>query len=83
MNMSHVFAVGKPHILPAALIGATIALLICLCSRREAVLRLTPAGRAILRKLALTHRTELERSGPELAKALNSVLPRSRRTTAS
>ena len=28
MNMSHVFAVGKPRILPAALTGATIALLI-------------------------------------------------------
>jgi DNA-binding MarR family transcriptional regulator len=42
--------------------------------RREVWVRLTPAGRAILRKLALTHRTELERSGPELAGALNSIL---------
>jgi DNA-binding MarR family transcriptional regulator len=42
--------------------------------KREVWIRLTPAGRAILRKLALAHRTELERSGPELAKALKSVL---------
>ena len=42
--------------------------------KREVWVRLTPAGRAILRKLALAHRTELERSGPELAQALNSVL---------
>ena len=42
--------------------------------KREVWIRLTPAGRAILRKLALAHRTELERSGPELARALKSVL---------
>lgn len=42
--------------------------------RREVWVRLTPAGRAILRKLALTHRDELERTGPELARALESVL---------
>jgi len=47
--------------------------------RREVWLRLTPAGRAALRKLALAHRTELERSGPELARALDSVLRHSRR----
>lgn len=51
--------------------------------KREVWVRLTPAGRAILRKLALAHRTELERSGPELAHALNSVLRQSRRTAAS
>lgn len=42
--------------------------------KREVWVRLTPAGRAILRRLALAHRAELERSGPELARALNSVL---------
>jgi len=31
----------------------------------------------------LAHRTELERSGPELAQALNSVLRHSRRVAAS
>jgi DNA-binding MarR family transcriptional regulator len=51
--------------------------------KREVWVRLTPAGRAILRKLALAHRMELERSGPELASALNSVLHRGRRTLAS
>jgi DNA-binding MarR family transcriptional regulator len=50
--------------------------------KREVWVRLTPAGRAILRKLALAHRTELERSGPELAQALNSVLRHSRRVAA-
>lgn len=51
--------------------------------KREVWVRLTPAGRAILRRLALAHRTELERSGPELARMLNSVLRHSRKTVAS
>lgn len=42
--------------------------------KREVWIRLTPAGRAILRKLALAHRTELERTGPELASTLHSIL---------
>jgi DNA-binding MarR family transcriptional regulator len=42
--------------------------------RREVWVRLTVSGRTALRKLALAHREELERSGPELAKALNAVL---------
>ncbi len=46
--------------------------------KREVLIQLTPAGRTILRKLALAHRTELERSGPELARALNSTLRHSR-----
>jgi DNA-binding MarR family transcriptional regulator len=50
--------------------------------KREVLVRLTPAGRAILRRLALAHRTELERSGPELARALNSVLRHSRKGSA-
>ena len=50
--------------------------------RREVWIRLTPAGRAILRKLAIEHRTELERAGPELARALHSVLRHSGRTAA-
>jgi DNA-binding MarR family transcriptional regulator len=49
---------------------------------REVWVSLTPAGRTMLRKLALEHRTELERSGPELARALNSVLQHSRSTAA-
>jgi DNA-binding MarR family transcriptional regulator len=42
--------------------------------RREVWIRLTPAGRATLRKLAVAHRTELERTGPELAATLRSIL---------
>lgn len=42
--------------------------------KREVWIVLTPAGRALLRKLALAHRMELERSGPELLKALNATL---------
>jgi len=50
--------------------------------RREVWIRLTPAGRGILHRLALAHRAELERSGPELARALQSVLRHGRRTVA-
>jgi DNA-binding MarR family transcriptional regulator len=50
--------------------------------KREVWLRLTPAGRAILRRLAIAHRTELERSGPELARALSSVLRHGRKFNA-
>ena len=42
--------------------------------KREVWIRLTPAGRAILSKLAMAHRTELERNGPELATALKTIL---------
>lgn len=51
--------------------------------RREVWIRLTAAGRATLRKLAVAHREELERSGPELARALNSVLRHSRKSVPS
>lgn len=51
--------------------------------RREVWVLLTPAGSETLRKLALTHRAELERSGPDLAQALNSVLRRCARSMAS
>lgn len=47
--------------------------------RREVWVRLTAAGRATLRRLAVAHRDELERSGPALARALNSVLRHSRK----
>ncbi|MGD1068563.1 MAG: MarR family transcriptional regulator [Bryobacteraceae bacterium] len=50
--------------------------------RREVWVRLTPSGRAALRKLALAHRTELERTGPELAKALSAVLRQSKKVGA-
>lgn len=47
--------------------------------KREVLIRLTAAGRAVLHKLALAHRAELEVSGPELARALQSVLRHSRK----
>ncbi|MBV8819388.1 MAG: MarR family transcriptional regulator [Acidobacteriaceae bacterium] len=47
--------------------------------RREVWVRLTPSGRALLRRLALAHRDELESSGPELARSLNAVLRHSRK----
>jgi DNA-binding MarR family transcriptional regulator len=50
--------------------------------KREVWIRLTALGRSILRQLALAHRTELERSGPELARALHSVLRHSRKAVA-
>jgi DNA-binding MarR family transcriptional regulator len=50
--------------------------------KREVWIRLTPAGRGILRRLALAHRTDLESSGPELARALQSVLRHNRKTVA-
>jgi DNA-binding MarR family transcriptional regulator len=46
---------------------------------REVWVRLTPSGRAALRKLALEHRNELESSGPELARALGAVLRHKKR----
>jgi DNA-binding MarR family transcriptional regulator len=49
--------------------------------KREVWVRLTPAGRNVLRKLVMAHRTELQQSGPELAKALNAVLRHSRSTS--
>jgi DNA-binding MarR family transcriptional regulator len=44
--------------------------------KREVWIRLTAAGRAVLRKLALAHREEMERSGPALLSALHSTLGR-------
>ncbi|MCC7498474.1 MAG: MarR family transcriptional regulator [Bryobacterales bacterium] len=42
--------------------------------RREVWIRLTSSGRALLQRLALAHRMELERLGPELLETLNSIL---------
>ena len=55
----------------------------CEDDRREVLVRLTAAGRGKIHKLAVAHRNELENSGPELAKALKSVLRHSRKTVAS
>jgi DNA-binding MarR family transcriptional regulator len=50
--------------------------------KRQVLVHLTAIGRSKLRQLALAHRTELERSGPELARALNTVLRHSRKLAA-
>ncbi len=47
--------------------------------RREVLVQLTASGRAALRRLAVAHREELERSGPGLAKALQTVLRQGRK----
>jgi DNA-binding MarR family transcriptional regulator len=46
--------------------------------RREVLIRMTAAGTALLRKLSLAHNLELKRSGPALARALNSVIRNAR-----
>lgn len=48
--------------------------------KREVLIRLTPRGKTILRRLAVAHRAELERSGPELARVLRSVLRKTKKT---
>ena len=42
--------------------------------QRKVIIHLTPYGEEVLRKLSLLHRTELRSSGPELVRALNSVI---------
>lgn len=42
--------------------------------QRKVIIHLTPNGEEILRKLSLLHRIELRSSGPELVRALNSVI---------
>lgn len=46
--------------------------------RREVYVRLTASGARLLRKLSLIHRTELDRSGPALVKALRSIIRNTR-----
>ncbi len=46
--------------------------------RREVLLELTRSGEAVLRRLALAHREELQTAGSELSRALRAVLQQSR-----
>jgi DNA-binding MarR family transcriptional regulator len=46
--------------------------------RRQVIVRLTPSGGNILRKLSLAHHEELEQAGPALAKALRSLMKQTR-----
>jgi hypothetical protein len=45
----------------------------------EEWVKLTRTGRDLLRRMALANRDELERTGPELVRALQSVLKQRRR----
>lgn len=42
--------------------------------KREVLLRLTPAGNAILRRLSALHRAQLKEVGPRLVTALKTIL---------
>ena len=41
---------------------------------RQVIVRLTPHGEDLLRKLSLTHRQELKESAPRLARALEAMI---------
>jgi DNA-binding MarR family transcriptional regulator len=47
--------------------------------KREVFIRLTQQGEALLRRLSVAHRAELETTGPALAKALKAAIRRPRR----
>jgi DNA-binding MarR family transcriptional regulator len=51
--------------------------------RREASLQLTALGRRVLRRLSLSHRSELRSAAPSLVAALQALLPTSRRRKAA
>lgn len=42
--------------------------------QRQVLVRLTPAGATVLKKLSLAHHQELETAGPALAKALGRLM---------
>lgn len=42
--------------------------------QRQVLVNLTPRGEEVLRKLSLSHRTELQSVGPDLVQALNALL---------
>jgi DNA-binding MarR family transcriptional regulator len=45
---------------------------------REVLIKLTRTGEALLRRLSIAHRQELDTGGPELARALKAVIRKSR-----
>ncbi|MCZ2076887.1 MAG: MarR family transcriptional regulator [Bryobacteraceae bacterium] len=50
---------------------------------RQVLVRLTPAGERVLRRLSITHREELQVTGPELARALQRLTRRNRKSEAA
>jgi len=51
--------------------------------RREARLRITPAGHGVLRRLSLVHRSELRTVAPALLEALHAVVGTAKKTSAT
>jgi DNA-binding MarR family transcriptional regulator len=47
---------------------------------RQVIVSLTPHGEDVLRRLSLTHRSELEQSAPQLARALRAIIRRKQST---
>lgn len=45
-----------------------------IADRREVLIRLAPAGEELLQALSLSHQTELSTAGPELMRALETML---------
>ena len=45
---------------------------------REVLIKLTRAGEALLRRLSIAHREELDTAGPELARTLKAVIRKGR-----
>lgn len=50
---------------------------------RQVLVRLTPAGERVLRRLSIAHRSELQVTGPELARALQRLTRRNRKSEAA
>jgi DNA-binding MarR family transcriptional regulator len=46
--------------------------------RRQVLLKLTPRGERLLRRLSATHRAELSTAGPKLLRALEAAMQRAR-----
>ncbi len=47
---------------------------------RQVIVSLTPRGEAILKRLSLTHRTELKESAPALSRALRTIIRKNKST---
>lgn len=50
--------------------------------QREILIRVTPRGERLLKELSAIHRGEIERTGPQLVRALNRVSRKARRKAA-
>jgi DNA-binding MarR family transcriptional regulator len=62
-----------------AIAGGLVERRIAKQDRREASLHITPRGGRVLRRLSLSHRSELRSAAPALLKALESLVGRAKR----